>query len=224
MGRRMRRLLMIVWPEQCAICDCALHRRENAVCLSCLAKMPNETQPRQLTFIGAPGDTIPLVSWFLYNPNNPSHLLIHHIKYHDRINLARKLGREFAALKTAELGKIEIILPIPLHWTKFVQRSYNQTREIARGINDVTGIRVAANLYARSPHKSQTHINSVERTLNVHNIFGVRHPEELNGRHIALLDDVVTTGATMYSALESILSVSMPASVTFLSLARTHRS
>lgn len=221
---RLRRLLFVIWPDTCPICGDNLPATESPVCLNCLAKMPLAGAARELVYIGAPDNKVKIVSWFTYNVHDESHRLIHHIKYHDRPTLARKLGRELAEHKGEELGQVEILLPIPLHWKKYIKRSYNQTLEIARGIADITGARISNNLYARRDHASQTHYNNLERAHNVSGIFAVKRAEELNGRHIAIVDDVITTGATMYSALRPILDACTPASVTFLSLAATNRT
>ena len=221
LAARVRRMFINVWPTNCPICDRKLSVGETTVCLKCLAEMNIIKSDTASPYVGAPGNSVTVRSWFIYDHHEPCHRLIHLIKYHDCRKLARKLGREFAYHKLDDNLQIDAILPVPLHWTKFVSRSYNQTREIARGIKDVLDIEILTNLYALRPHHTQTHRNKQERIDNVKGIFGVRRPQQLNGRHIALLDDVITTGATMFSAIESILEVSAPASVTFLSLART---
>lgn len=219
----VRRSLVLIWPDNCPLCGTPLNFGETPVCLECLVKIPRIATDRRLKYVGAPGGNEVIErSWFFYDHSDPSHLLIHHIKYHDRRNLARKLGREFAMQKLLDDIALDVILPIPLHWTKQLRRGYNQSNEIARGIKDVLPqVCVQHNLRAVRAHETQTHRGRDERNENVRGIFSVRRPEELNGRHIALLDDVITTGATMYSALQTVLEVAQPASVTFLSLART---
>lgn len=223
-GRFLRRLLIAVCPDNCPLCNASLMRGEQPLCLNCLSRLPRIEYDRQVTYIGAPQYTIDVKSWFIYSHDHPSHKLIHDIKYHDRVKLARKLGREFAMQKLLDYGPIDLILPIPLHWAKYVSRSYNQTVEIARGIADVVDVKIGNNLRAVRAHSSQTRRNRQERLANVKGIFDIRRPEELDGKNIAILDDVITTGATMFSALETILAKSAPASVTFLSLARTRDS
>lgn len=179
----------------------------------------------QMVFLGAPRGHIRVISWFVYNHEHPSHRLIHDIKYHDRRFLGNRLGREFAreVMAHGDMADtpVDIILPIPLHWTKFLSRGYNQAREIALGFAEVVGAEVGSNLYARRAHRTQTRRTSVERNDNVAGIFGVRCPHDLDGRHIAVLDDVITTGATITAAMRAILAVSSPASLTAISLCNT---
>lgn len=193
------------------------------MCLKCLVDIPRLRSDGQLTYVGVPSNTIRIISWFSYNHDDPSHRLIHAIKYHDGYRLARRLGREFADQKAIGSPTPDILLPIPLHRIKYVARGYNQSARIAAGISDVTGIPVGSHLYAKKAHASQTQRNRHERLENVRDIFGVRKAATLDGKHIALVDDVITTGATMISALETILAASSPASVTFLSLARANQ-
>lgn len=215
-----RRILTPVWPDSCPLCDRTIHAGEGPVCLHCLSKIPRISGDTRLPYLGVAGNVVVERSWFVYDREDPSHLLIHHIKYHDRYRLARKLGREFAMQKLTDGLSIDVVLPIPLHWTKLIRRGYNQSRRIALGISDVLGVAIGDNLKAVRPHLSQTQCDSSERVENVSGIFAVKKPSELDGRHIALLDDVITTGATMFSALDAILKVCSPASVIFLSLGR----
>lgn len=223
LGAMLRRGVAFVWPVRCPLCDRQLKRGEEPICLSCLASLPSLRTDSVMAYVGAPGNTVNVRSWFVYNTSDGSHRLIHDIKYHGRSKLARKLGREFALQKDLSALGIELVVPIPLHWTKRLKRGYNQAYEIALGIRDVTGIPLSESLYARKAHATQTRRDRMHREENVRDIFGIRNAGEFDGKHIALLDDVITTGATMTSALRTILEVAQPASVTFLSLASTKK-
>lgn len=217
----LRVALHPVWPYTCPVCGSALAYSEWPICLGCLARLPRPVSDLTLPYIGAPGNSVTVISWFTYNPEWESHHIIHDIKYHNRPYLARQAGREFALERLAAGPRFDLIIPIPLHWTKLVSRGYNQTARIARGVADITGAKVSRNLYARRPHDTQTQLERHQRQANVAGIFGLRHPEQLAGRHIALLDDVYTTGATLTEALRTILTATTPATITLLTLART---
>lgn len=216
----LRNCSKAIWPRNCRLCDRPLMTGEKAVCLGCVARLPEIRYDDFLPYVGVPGNQIRVRSWFVYNHDDVSHTLIHDIKYHDCRRLAVHLGREFAMRKLSDDIGIDIILPIPLHWTKHFLRGYNQTREIASGISDITGIKAGGNLYARQPHRAQALSSRTMRAGNVKDIFAVRSPQELDGKHIAILDDVITTGATMFSALEAVTAASRPREITFLSLTR----
>lgn len=220
----LRTVLHPLWPYCCPVCGDALPFSEWPLCLGCLARLPRVNADMRLPYVGAPGNMVTVRSWFVYNPESDFHRLIHDIKYHNRPHLARQLGREFALEKLVEGLQPDIIVPVPVHWTKLLLRGYNQTQRIALGISDITGVEVGSHLYAVRSHATQTMVARHERQTNVRGIFGIRNPRQLDGRHVAILDDVYTTGATLAETLRTILAASRPASVTFLTLGRTPSS
>ncbi len=221
----------MIWPVNCLLCGTPLNDDENYLCLHCLSDLPRtgfHLKPdNRITRLALPlAPEIRSANWFYYHHDAPSHKLIHTIKYHDRPQLARYLGREFASELITDRffanNRIDIILPIPLHWTRFAKRTYNQAYRIALGISDMTGIPVGDHLNAIRRHKSQTRGGSESRAVNVEGVFGVRHTEELKGLHIALLDDVITTGATITAGAGALIDAGVqPASLTFISLGAT---
>ena len=99
-------------------------------------------------------------------------------------------------------------MPVPLYWKKFKQRGYNQCDPFAEGISNVLQVPWFANaLERRHENISQTKISRFDRYHNVEGIFAVKKPELLRGKHVLLVDDVVTTGATAEACLSSILSI-----------------
>ena len=221
----------IIWPEICILCGDRLNKDEHYLCLHCLSDLPRteyHLKPdNRITRLALPlAPSIRSANWFYYHHDAPCHKLIHAIKYHDRPQLARYLGREFASELSADdffaNNKIDVILPIPLHWTRFVKRTYNQAEMIARGFSDITGIEVGDHLHAVRRHVSQTRGGRESRALNVEGIFGIKHSEELSGLNIAILDDVITTGATITSAARTVIEAGIkPVSLTFISLGAT---
>jgi ComF family protein len=94
-------------------------------------------------------------------------------------------------------GKWNLIVPIPLHSRKLREREFNQAARMARRLGAATGLPVNARLLRRVvPTLTQTRLSRSERMQNVRRAFALRRPARLNGRHIVLVDDVFTTGAT----------------------------
>ena len=221
----------MIWPENCLLCGNPLNDEEKHLCLHCLSSLPRtgyhlrpDNRITRLALTLAP--EIRSANWFFYHHDAPCHKLIHTIKYHDRPGLARYLGREFASELIAdrffENHPVDIILPIPLHWTRYAKRTYNQAHQIAIGISGITGIVVGDHLKAVRRHKTQTKSGSESRAKNVEGVFDVTHADDLNGLHIALLDDVITTGATITAAAGTLIDAKVqPASLTFISLGAT---
>lgn len=136
------------------------------------------------------------VSFFRYNRQSKYSELIKDIKYRNCPELASCLAGKFAE----ELSRggffdgVDMIVPVPLHKSKLRRRGYNQSLFIAEGVSAVTGIKVVGALVAVRPHASQTSKSSEERRRNVAEVFEV--VEDVAGKTVLLVDDVITTGAT----------------------------
>lgn len=123
----------------------------------------------------------------------PFSRLIHGLKYHHQALNGRLLGRLLAS--RIQPPYPEAILPVPLHWWRQLRRGYNQADEIALGIADILPIAVAHQQLKRRRHTAtQTQLSRVQRQQNLRDAFSV---SKLPYRHVALLDDVITTGSTM---------------------------
>ena len=172
------------------------------------------------------------VGWLAYERGNAYDRLIRLTKYDDLPAMGRYLGRCAAqelrrdARTRGFFDDIDMIVPIPLARQRLRQRGYNQSDYIARGLGDVTGLPVATDIVVRTAHKgTQTRLGREERRRNVEGVFVVRHAERLHDKHVLLVDDVVTTGATMASCIHA-LEEAVPGirtSVFALAQARTNR-
>jgi ComF family protein len=134
--------------------------------------------------------------------------VVHSFKYGGRWSLARDLGQWFGRVLAdidAYAG-VDAIVPVPLHFRKVLKRGYNQSEYIARGMSRSMSVPVETRAVVRrinNPSQTTTTTHH-ERWENVEGIFAVRHPERLAGKHILLVDDVMTTGATIGSCAEAI--------------------
>ena len=207
----LRDLRDIIWPRTCEVCGRTLLDGEQLLCLHCLAAMPrthlhlspfNSIHQRlaRNTPIERAG------AMMTYRRGGEYSALIRRGKYNDRPEIIRTLAMMYASELKADgfFEGIDIILPVPMHRWKKIRRGYNQSEVIADGISKVTGIPVGDNLRATRGHKTQTRRSSFERYQNVSSIFEVRYPEELTGLHILLVDDVITSGATLHSCAKTL--------------------
>lgn len=146
--------------------------------------------------------------------------LIHVAKYGGRPRVGEALAGKFATEIAGDgfFDGIDIILPVPLHRLKRLRRGYNQTEYIARGLSEVTGIPVSDNIVALRGHGTQTRRGAFERWLNSRNVYGVERPEMLAGKHLLVVDDVITSGSTMLSCCEAIQTAVHDARISVLSL------
>ena len=134
--------------------------------------------------------------------------IIHNFKYHGRWFFAQKMG-EWLGEELRDGGNfegIDLIIPIPLHYRRRLARGYNQSEQLALGVGRKMEVKCDFGAVRRAVYnESQTLKSRKERWDNVEEIFEVRDAERLRGRHILLVDDVLTTGATISSCAMAIL-------------------
>lgn len=219
----------LVGVRSCAVCGDELLPGERGLCLRCLATMPRtDSNMAAVRFADVLSNAVApqglTEAWFDYDPASEWAKMIWEAKYHDMPRLARELGYLFGTELRRRHGEVpaDVLLPVPMHWRKRMKRGYNQSVEIARGLSQATGIAIGDNLRARSAHKSQTHKGDTARRENVRGIIAVDHPAELDGLRVVIVDDIITTGATISEcAAELSLSGARPASIGFITLGAT---
>jgi len=206
--------LDILFPNLCLICNESLSGSENRVCLSCLHNIPRtgfhhiKNNPVEKRFWGK----VPVeqaTSFFFFQKGSPFQKLLHQLKYNGNKELGQILG-SCAAIDLREsdfFGSVDIIIPVPLHPKKLAKRGYNQSEWIAKGLSEVLGINVDTKHLVRLQEKTtQTKKSVYERYTNTKGIFGVNNANELEGKHILLVDDVLTTGSTLEACIQAVLS------------------
>lgn len=225
----LKGVVNLIWPDVCEVCGCTLVKGEKVICLGCRLKLPRtnlHTQEFSLIHHRLAG-RVPIeraAGYFYYYRSDSFTRLIHAAKYNGRPNVARYLAREYAGeiKNDGFFSGIDLILPVPLHRFKLWKRGYNQTEYLARGLKDATGIAIGSNLVATRGHSTQTRKGSYMRWLNTRNIYEVARPGELEGKHILVVDDVITTGATLLACCEAIHRSAPTATISVLTLAVSH--
>lgn len=150
---------------------------------------------------------------------------IHEFKYAGSWRIALECGRWLGeALAAGELFyDVDVVIAIPLHRRKLLHRGYNQSDYIAQGVAESLARPLSrGNLIRHTNNPSQARKGKRERWENVEDIFSVLHPEEFEGKHILLVDDVITSGATIGSAADAILRTVPSAKVSVCALATAH--
>lgn len=202
-------------PRICPVCGRVLLRRERYLCLKCSFEIPLtyfwtwSGNPAEERFSGRVG-FVHASSLFYYRDESPYKNLIHNFKYKGSRKLGAYMG-ELLGEKLLHCGiydDVDIIIPVPLHPFKRWKRGYNQAEIIAREVGKVLRKPVNASLLIRKRYtKSQTKKDALQREKNVSGAFRVRFDYLLKGRHVLLIDDVLTTGATLGACALEILSV-----------------
>ncbi len=215
-----------LFPRICPLCGNILQRGEENICIRCLHDLPHTVfrdpaeNPAARIFWGR----IPfegVISLLNYEKGNKASLLIKEIKYHGNKALGFEMGLYLGRMISdlAPFTDTDVIVPVPLHKRKIRQRGFNQSEYLARGIARVLDKPLETGaLYRKIYNPTQTRKNRVQRWENVSGIFAVREPAVFSGRHLLLVDDVITTGATLEACTAAILSVT-DARISMVSLA-----
>ena len=205
----------LFFPEVCASCGTLLLKGEETVCLSCRYLLPktgyelNPLNPLARSFFGQMPFNMVTAEFFFSKGGRVQHL-IHGLKYEGCKDNGIFLGRETGkSLKNAPpFRDVDCLVPIPLHPKKEKKRGYNQSRVIAEGINAETGIPIIDGCLVRKVHTAtQTKKSREERWENVKDIFQVTDNQRLKNKHVLIVDDVLTTGATLLSAGKALIQV-----------------
>lgn len=225
----------ILLPRVCAVCGASLTPDEEAMCLDCFMELPrtylhrcpaslpgrNCIQDRlawmpQLTVAGA---------WFYYSPSSPYATLIRSMKYDSRPALGAFMGKAYAQELIRDrpdlVRDFDVLVPVGMHWQKEIRRGYNQSLIVARAMAAEWGCEVEECLYMKHRHSSQTRRGAGGRLTAVKDLFELEDGSVLRGKHVVLVDDIITTGATSAAALRTILDNSRPACVSLLALGVT---
>lgn len=206
----------LLFPRYCKVCGRRLMQSEQHLCLGCLLELPRthyEREPNNLLmqhFMEWP-EVVRATAYFYYYKEGKYSNLVHHLKYYDHPEVGTYLGR-LAANELRQSGffdGIDLIIPVPLSKKKYQKRGYNQCDYIARGISEATGIPLCTDCMRRDiDTDTQTHKGRSDRWKNTEGIFRTTSPETLKGKHILLVDDVATTGATLHACAASLLATS----------------
>lgn len=220
-------VLDFVFPRRCCVCGVALNRSEKHICISCAIDIPVTNLHRvpfnRVEQLFAGHVRMERASaLFYYHKQSPYSSILHDLKYRNTPQLGEFIAKKLSVRLQLDgfFHDIDYIIPIPLHYTKESERGYNQSLYISKGISDTSGIPIIRNtLIAKEAHDTQTHKHRNERWQNTRDIFDVKHSEQINGKHILLVDDVITTGATMISAAKTITESATDVKISALSLA-----
>jgi ComF family protein len=216
-----RLVLDIALPTLCVSCREPVNGE--GVCAACWAKLSFIAPPfcprLGIPFVYDPGPDL-LSMEAIANPpafsrarsavryDDVARTLVHALKYQDRTDLAPAMGRWMARAGKELLGEADMLVPVPLHWRRGWSRRYNQSGALARFISRQSGARVAAESLRRvRATEQQIGLSRAQRASNVQGAFKVvaDRMADIQGRRVILVDDVLTTGATVDACARALL-------------------
>lgn len=207
--------ISLFYPRLCAGCNTPLVKGEDILCLHCLADLPRTNyhlypeNPVFRIFTGRVPVTL-ATSYCRFDKGGRLQHLLHQLKYKGNRAVGHKLGYLFGCelFKNDLYTAVDLIIPVPLHPAKEKKRGYNQSAEIGKGMAEsMNRPFVEGNLLREFATSTQTSKGRFERWENVSGIFRVKNSAALSGNHLLLVDDVVTTGATLEACCEPLLTI-----------------
>jgi ComF family protein len=201
--------ISLIFPRICACCGNSLWKNEEAICHLCEYHLPktnfhNDHENPVIKLFRGRVNLEAGTAFLYFNKGSKVQRLIHQLKYKGRKDLGIYLGNLFGkSLKNIHIfNTVDVIIPVPLHKKKYMQRGYNQSEQFAIGLAGSMNIPVNRHLLTRiKSTETQTRKSRFRRYQNVRETFLVNAPEQWNGRHLLVVDDVITTGATLESCL-----------------------
>ncbi len=205
----------LIFPHTCSACSSDMLHTDAGVCSSCLHQLPLTGYHQQS------GNAVEEIFWgritlqhaaacCFFTKKSRVQSIMHQVKYKHRRDAAVQIG-EFMGhqlLSASWLPEIDLLLPMPLHKKRLQQRGYNQAALLCEGMQSILKIPLLTTAISRRNETiSQTSQQRSDRWENMQKVFEVSEPEKLSGKHVLLVDDVVTTGATLEAMGEQLLRV-----------------
>jgi ComF family protein len=227
-------ILDFCFPWSCAVCKTpfegqgplcnACHTTLNEMeaephCPACALSLPLHGNPCPYCMGKAPPNFTRIVRLTAFH--DPTRILIHHLKYHKRWTLGEELAQRLSRHRRVEdlVESTDLLIPVPLHWRRQLPRGYNQAEVIARRLGKIFRKPVLRAVRRIRHTEMQTHLHShAKRAENLRDAFALTTRQNLAGKHLTLIDDVWTTGATM-QAMARVLKTAKPASLSAIVLA-----
>lgn len=207
--------IALLYPQVCIGCGDTLLHSERMICFKCSLELPythfesvNENPVERLFWFKTKIEQA--TSGFFFTKKSRIQKMIHAFKYHGNEEAAVFMGELLGDIlqKSNRFKEIDFIIPVPLHPAKFKKRGFNQAERIAVGIALKMNVSVLTGVLIRVEHnETQTKKTLFNRWTNVKTIFKVFDSSLLKGKHVLLVDDVITSGSTIESCANQILKV-----------------
>ena len=206
----------LIFPHICANCNSDALNDDGFLCAECFNSLPKTgffdivDNPVERLFYGR-AKINAAASGYYFNKHSIIQNLIFQLKYHGNKEAGHFLGRQIGGFlnKSSRFSSIDAIVPVPLNLIRERRRGYNQSLIIANGINEVFNRSVLSGLLIRLRNtETQTTKKRMARFSNMENVFEITNHSLIENKHILLIDDVLTTGATLESCSNAILAIS----------------
>jgi ComF family protein len=208
----LKDFISLFYPEVCLTCGEGLAEKEEFICASCFYKLPktdyhnNPANTLYKAFYGR-AEIVAAAAFCFYAKGGMVQDLVHEIKYKGKKELGTRFGKWYGLeLKNIPpFSELDVIIPVPLHPKKLKRRGYNQSACFAEGLSESMKVAVLPNGLKRiKDTETQTNKSRFSRWENVKDVFIAENTEQLRNKHVLLVDDIITTGATMEACIHAL--------------------
>ncbi|WP_378186215.1 ComF family protein [Aquimarina sp. W85] len=211
----LRDLAYLFYPKHCAACDNYLDRNEDVLCTSCRYHLPqgnfhliNAKNIEKVFYDSVKIENF--ISLLIFEKEGLVQNLIHNLKYRGQKKIGAILGAWLASkmLSTEQFNDLDVVIPVPLHKKRLKERGYNQVEEFGKKIAQSLHITYEdAVLIKKSYTVKQSKQKRIMRWQNSTASFSIQNETRLTGKHILLVDDIITTGATLQACIDELKNI-----------------
>ena len=204
----------LFFPNHCLGCSNSLFKGEEILCTRCILELPKTRYHEQIenSIKSRLSGRIPLIyamAFLKFRKTGVVQHLLHQLKYNNHPEVGERLGKLYGK-DLVEAGfekKFDLIIPVPLHQSRKRRRGYNQSEKFAEGLSHLLQIPCDEKIVERKiKTATQTRKSKIERWENVKDVFQIKQPEKVMGKRVLLVDDVITTGATLEACGQQLLN------------------
>lgn len=208
-------MVSLVYPRTCAACNQVLLNHEILLCMFCEVEIPKTNyhlmpdNPIEKMFWGR-FELESAAAYLHFRKQGGVQKIMHKLKYKGKSDVGTVIGERYGreVAKVDRFKNVDVIVPIPLHRDKQKTRGYNQSEMFGIGLSEGMNVPLSVDNFVKiTATESQTKKNRSERWKNVRDVFQVNNPELLENKHILLIDDIITTGATIEAAALILLQI-----------------
>ncbi len=207
--------ISLIFPQICVSCGKSLYKNEQSICTHCAYHLPktnyhtDNANPVAKIFWGRT-NIFSASAYYNFGKGGKVQHLVHQLKYRGQKDIGITIGKFYGhdLRKSEAFNTINTIIPVPLHPKKKKKRGYNQSEFFATGLSQSMNVATDfTTLYREFESETQTKKSRFNRWKNVETVFRLKNPEALQGQHILLVDDVITTGATLEACAQMLLQI-----------------
>jgi ComF family protein len=207
-------LLHLFIPHKCAGCGSDIMSRQQVLCMHCINRLPvtsfhdHADNPVEKIFWGRMSITS-AASYLYFSKDSVLQHIVHELKYKGNKELGSFMGRKMgeALLNAQRFKDVDALVPLPLYAARERKRGYNQATLLCQGMAEVLQLPVLTRVIRRHTlSETQTTKNRIDRWLNMQGKFVLQQPDAIAGKHMLLVDDVITTGATLEACGQELLT------------------